>query len=1000
MASSLKVSINPGLLNKNESGESSMFVSGFANVEFTPHELAASINTGAAFCAQLTRDHRSAKNFLCAGVLAVDVDGTRTIEDALADPFVKQHLTILYKTPSHTEEEHRFRLVFALPEPIFDPKAAAAATRALTLRLAGDSAATDAARISFGSRDSNPQVFDGCLTPEIVSGLIETGSRQNVFDNVVSKTYGTNISTQAIPDDLIVRRANGDSASFKGVGPGVTIHCPFHHDVNASAFTVSSRSSDAVGIHCSSCGLTYWPPNTSSDYDFLDFDDSAKRAHEYFEKNKTLGSFQWALDDLGHHVHPGLKESNIYVTEQEFVQPLKERNGLFFYKSPKGTGKTVMLQQLLDKDDKTAVLIGHRVALIRQTCEKLNLDCYQDLGHPPQTKRLGICLDSLGRLVYQEKLFSGQTTTQRKLFDTVIIDESEQVLQHFLSSTISAEDRQKIFHIFTALLRHAKRIIALDADLSWLSFETLTKLAAKEDNERKSYVILNEFKTPKRMTFFESDGHLLEDLIVSMRDGKRIFVTSNSRRHVNMIDEAIKAAFPEAKTIAITRDNSQGKEAQAFIVNPGERAYEYQAILTSPSLGTGVDITFPNREKVIDVVYGFFFPQITTHFDFDQQISRVRHPGAVKVAISPRRFTFDTAVDVIKRDIQQQNLFKCTIVGYDDEDLRPIYHTDDPLIDMAALIVSQQRASKNNLKRNFLSLKQHQGYEIDFVQADEELQAIGSQRSSDAYDAVLSHRIADLMSAPTLNKAQLKDFDNRVRWNEDVSAGERLCAERTMIELFYRQPLSADLVKKDNFGGLRTKVKRYENLLSYAENANPETEMSEFRKKMSSHGKRFLADESSSAGVLYGLLCRTPIFDGRRFVSDFQYSRLDLDQFCDELAKVRKTVEKIFDYPVPVPKKRDGVTLLHGLLRQIGLAGKKISKSKAAHLAGGDTIYFYNLDIDQLAKIDGIRNRRQKVRGWDAVSGVLGYPADAEEGDMPPFLYTNPKIPSLMSPVG
>ena len=36
----------------------------------------------------------------------------------LEDEIVRDHLTILYTTPSHTSERHRFRLIFALPRTI------------------------------------------------------------------------------------------------------------------------------------------------------------------------------------------------------------------------------------------------------------------------------------------------------------------------------------------------------------------------------------------------------------------------------------------------------------------------------------------------------------------------------------------------------------------------------------------------------------------------------------------------------------------------------------------------------------------------------------------------------------------------------------------------------------------------------------------------------------------------------------------------------------------
>ena len=116
--------------------------------------------------------------------------------------------------------------------------------------------------------------------------------------------------------------------------------------------------------------------------------------------------------------------------------------------------------------------------------------------------------------------------------------------------------------------------------------------------------------------------------------------------------------------IVVTSDTIDSEEVKKFIVNVKDKALDYAVIWTSPSLGTGVDITFPDKAKHIDVVFGFFDTPITTHFDCDQQIARVRHPGAVKVWVSSQRFNFDTALDVVRRDILEKSLYVNTYQGF------------------------------------------------------------------------------------------------------------------------------------------------------------------------------------------------------------------------------------------------------------------------------------------------------------------------------------------------
>ncbi|WP_336492961.1 hypothetical protein, partial [Methylobacterium nigriterrae] len=71
--------------------------------EFT----AATTERGWAYCAQL-KGARKGSNFLATNVASVDVDYGLSVEEALANPFVRQHGRMLYTTARHSPEAHRF----------------------------------------------------------------------------------------------------------------------------------------------------------------------------------------------------------------------------------------------------------------------------------------------------------------------------------------------------------------------------------------------------------------------------------------------------------------------------------------------------------------------------------------------------------------------------------------------------------------------------------------------------------------------------------------------------------------------------------------------------------------------------------------------------------------------------------------------------------------------------------------------------------------------------
>ena len=347
----------------------------------------------------------------------------------------------------------------------------------------------------------------------------------------------------------------------------------------------------------------------------------------------------------------------------------------------------------------------------------------------------------------------------------------------------------------------------MDADLGWVTFRTLSRL----DPKKPTHIWFNEGEPGqgKQIQVYGSRPHLVSELKDALAHGKRCFVISNAKGKIVQLARAMKDDFPTKSIITITADTALEKAVTNFIRNPTTEALKYDAVFASPSIGTGVDIAFPDQAQVFDAVFGFCDAQITTHLEFDQQLSRVRHPGEIKAWITPQRFNFEIEFEVVKRDALERSLFKNLIVDYDD-DGEPQYQEDDPFLEMASLIVSEQRASKNNLKGNFVRHKEKQGFRIEYVGKDpkafDEGQALlvkGKGLDDDAYcEAILS--------AEPLTPPQYYALGEDVRAGERLSNSEKWSYQRATIEDFYREPITPDLIALDQRGRFRAKVELFE----------------------------------------------------------------------------------------------------------------------------------------------------------------------------------------------
>jgi hypothetical protein len=377
-----------------------------------------------------------------------------------------------------------------------------------------------------------------------------------------------------------------------------------------------------------------------------------------------------------------------------------------------------------------------------------------------------------------------------------------------------------------------------------------------------------------------------------------------------------------------------------------------------------VDITFPEQESLIDVVYGFFEANITTHFDCDQQIWRVRHPGAVKVWLNPRRFCFDTSPEVVKRDIQQNHLFKNVLSDYDD-DLTPQYHTNDPLIDMAVLARSQELMSKNNLKRNYIALKKRNGHAIQFVDRDQTIGSEGALLQAQGQIVAEGKYRDQIRNAKILTKEEFDELQYRIEANEAISANERFALERTRIEKFYRRPISDELFEVDDRGRFRLKIVRFEHLVQHATTGRDRDSQTPLSNEYAFR-LRFIRDHREIARLQHELLTLSGVYSDGQFDTTSSYSAITLEPLMRRANQIKGVIENLLQIEVRKGIGA-GVKQLGSMLDFIGLEQQAAGATKAKAVAGGKKIYSYRICERRLRSVEAIVQRRQQIGDWDFI---------------------------------
>jgi hypothetical protein len=731
--------------------------------------------------------------------------------------FSKENLSIIYPTFNHTKELHRFRLIFILPKIIETTQEQEVINRALGLIYKGDRAALDAARLFYGNTNCEPTSFGKSISQETYNNLLEMGV-EIYSDNSNPYNPTSNQSKRKLPLDFNFRLNNNTYTTADNIRYKTPIFCPFHNDSKSSAF-IEADQTGPFFLHCRVCKTTYWFKNYRSE--------SIRNFPDFVETIKEFGSK--SINSI-HDFPISFANSKISFLNNQHLEVDEIPDGITFIKSPKGSGKTTSLTNILEKllrkkfrtiedfeeksfdepdfslDTKYRVLlIGHRVALIKDLCNRLGLNCYLDdhLSYFSSSKqKYGVCLDSLRNVQFHS-------------YDMVIIDESEQVLSHFLADTL--KDRELIFQLLDAIVFSTRKVVALDADIGWTSYLTLNWMKrnhGKYDSINFNNFIINEYIPPPQIIeIYESRIHLISDMHRSIADGKRVFVSSNSKRLINKIDAFLKKPdYKHINVISITSENSTSNLVKQFVENIKTESLKYDVILSSPTLGTGVDITFEYNQKLIDVVYGFFEPLVNTHFDVDQQISRVRQPGQIKVWLSHREFNFETDFDVVKADLIQNHFVQNSIIGFDPITHNEIFDEDNPFLRLMSLIVSQQRFSKNKIKKNFVTYKTNTGWKCINVVKDDEVSKLGSQITKEGKRLAADELYEFIFNATPINQSDYEYLKELREGNQTLTNSESASFQRVSFELFYCAPFDQPLFKLDDNWKYRTSVINFEKI--------------------------------------------------------------------------------------------------------------------------------------------------------------------------------------------
>ena len=343
--------------------------------------------------------------------------------------------------------------------------------------------------------------------------------------------------------------------------------------------------------------------------------------------------------------------------------------GLVVLWSDMGTGKTQLMRWWRDQNPDARFLNnGHRVNLLKNLGQRLQTAMYSDLGYTglAQAQALSITIDSLHKL-----------NTQSNKYGCIFIDEACQYLVHLLHSNTCKEHRAAILEVLEYIVYNARLVVIADAHMDDL---TVDFFRAMRPIGEVPYIIKNEWRNGLRTIYWyqgSNSSALVAQISAALMSGQKIMVVSDSKRFIKKLEQSFLVQIfdstesspsenaesqsnrsigshpPKIRIWSVHSDNSASEENVAFIKDITNAVKNLDALFTSPSLGTGVDIS----EYHFDLVFGVFHGVSQTATECAQQLYRYRPkvPFHVWVAPHPPFGYKDTNATKIKERLLQSN---------------------------------------------------------------------------------------------------------------------------------------------------------------------------------------------------------------------------------------------------------------------------------------------------------------------------------------------------------
>ena len=380
-------------------------------------------------------------------------------------------------------------------------------------------------------------------------------------------------------------------------------------------------------------------------------------------------------------------------------------------KSPMGTGKTQLIEQLLNNHAYTPLSKTTEPVITKEKLERVLYLVHRiDFSNKiyKELKHIGFkhYKDKKTRDIYNEPLLIcsidslTHLLTENEYYDLIILDEIESLLNQFSSSTITGRkiNNTALLNSFLQLCKNSKKIISMDANY----YDRADNFIRQLTGDNKYLMIWNNYNNneKKKLIIHGTDTEPIKMIIEHLKNYRpicTIFQSINkAKQFLNMLlnNEQLKNILTPSNHILHTAESPDKEKRKLENVN--ELWKEKLLVLYTPTIDVGISYDTPDH-----------FEQL---FIFCSTMSNTAR-GVFQMTERIRNFKTDTThviMPICSFPINNQSL-------YSFSEMKEIMN--DPQINDLFVFNEQEIVNANNnlFRKSFIETATLNGYTLDNI---------------------------------------------------------------------------------------------------------------------------------------------------------------------------------------------------------------------------------------------------------------------------------------------